>query len=255
MIFQELVNHLYDCYPYSFECDWDNCGPQVGDYGKTISRILISLDITDDVVSEAVECGADCILSHHPLIFRPLKRVCSSGAGELAFRLISNNICAVSMHTNFDAAPGGVGDRLALALGLEEISEFCSDEDEIPMGRVGDITACSPEEFIKRIKKALGAKSLRAVICNDICARVACVGGGGRSFIENAAKIGADTFVTSDCRYHDFQRAKELGITLIDAGHFETENIALEEFRDNINENFPDVEVIMSRHKNIIETF
>ena len=254
MNFQQLINHLFECYPYSCGIEGDNFGPQVGDYQKTINKVLISLDITDDVVDEAIEMGADCILSHHPLIYRPLKRICSEGKGRLCYKLIANNICAVSMHTNFDAAPGGVGDRLALILGLENISEFGNDDGTEMLGRIGDISPVSSREFANTVKKNLAANGLRVTFGKDISARVAVLGGSGKSHLEKVALLGADTYVTADCGYHDFQRAKELGITLIDAGHFPTENHAITEFENNLKENFPDIEVVISKHSNIIES-
>lgn len=254
MNFSALINHLLESYPYSYGCEWDNFGPQVGDYEKTINKILVTLDITEQVVDEAIANKVDCIISHHPLIFTPLKRVCSKGTGALCYKLIANNICALSLHTNFDGAPGGVGDRLAEILGLENISVFGEDENKELFGRIGDISPIAPKAFIENVKKALETDSVRAVISQDISARVAVVGGAGRDFIEKAALLGADTFVTADCRYHDFQKAQTLGLTLIDAGHFPTENHAILEFKRNINENFPEIEVIVSQHKNIIET-
>lgn len=254
MNYQQLINHLFECYPYSCGIEGDNFGPQVGDYSKTINKILVSLDITDDVVDEAIALGADCILSHHPLIYKPLKRICSEGRGRLCYKLIANNICAVSMHTNFDAAPGGVGDHLALTLGLENISEFGGEEGKEMLGRIGDIAPVNSREFAYDVKKKLKTDGVKAVFGRDISARVAVVGGSGKSFLEKVALLGADTYVTADCGYHDFQRAKELGISLIDAGHFPTENHAIEEFVNNLNDNFPEIEVVVSKHANIIES-
>jgi len=256
MNFQQLVNHLFECYPYECGIQGDNFGPQVGDFEKTINKVLIALDITDDVVDEAIDLGVDCILSHHPLIRAPyLKRICSDGKGRIAYKLISNNICAVSMHTNFDAAPGGVGDHLALTLGLENISEFGKEDGTEMLGRIGDIAPINSREFAEFVKERLHTDGVRAVFSKDISARVAVLGGSGKSELEKVALLGADTYVTADCGYHDFQRALELGVTLIDAGHYPTENHALEEFESNLKENFPQLTVIMSKHKNIIETF
>ncbi len=255
MNFSMLINHLLECYPYNYGCDWDNFGPQVGDYEKTINKVLVALDITEDVVDEAISLGADCIISHHPLIFSPLKRVCSKGTGALCYKLIANNICALSLHTNFDAAPGGVGDRLAEILGLENISVFGETEEKELFGRIGDISPVAPEKFIENLKAALNTNSVRATLNQNICARVAVIGGAGRDFIEKVALMGADTFVTADCRYHDFQKAASLGLNLIDAGHFPTENHAVWEFKRNLNESFPEIEVIVSNHKNIVETY
>ena len=223
----ELYLALDAAMPRSLSAEWDNdglmCCPSPE---KPVRRVLVTLDITERVVEDAICGGFDVILSHHPLVFRPVKAIDPRNAlSRKLLRLIENGICAMSFHTRFDALSGGVNDALAEALGLQSPQPFGCDGEPM-MGRIGDVTPTSLAEFSEKVKKALGAPF---VLCSGELPvrRVAVLGGGGDDFIGAARAAGADTYVSGRLGYHQMADAAETGINLIEAGHYYTENISL----------------------------
>ena len=222
----ELYRALDRAIPASLSAQWDNDGlmccplPQ-----KPVKRVLIALDITENIIAEAVRGGFDVILSHHPLVFRPIGALDPEKAvPRKLITLVQNCICAMSFHTRLDALEGGVNDVLAKALGLQSPLPF-GNEGEM-MGRIGSVEPCSLSEFAKRVKNALNAPF---VLCSgDLpVRRVAVLGGEGGDFIKAAKAAGADTYVSGRLGYHQVSDAKENGINLIEAGHYYTENLVL----------------------------
>ena len=248
----EIYNYLNYKAPISYKMDFDNPGFLVGNAAWEVKRVLLALDITDWVIDEAIELKANLIVSHHPLFFS-LKNVNSeTPQGYKALRMIENKIAGICMHTNLDAAHGGVNDALAEKLGLTKVTvldEAGTDEtgNTYGIGRIGNIEpALSMEEFLSLVKKALNCNGLRY---NDASKKVSCVAVGGGScgsYLELVKEKGCDTFVTSDVKYDTFLDAKRMGINLIDADHFCTENVVIPVLKTWLKEEYPELEVKIS---------
>lgn len=217
---------------------WDNSGILIGDKDKEVKRIAVCLDITNDTVEKAISYGADLIFTHHPVIFNPIKQVCK---GDYVYKLIKNDISVVSAHTNLDLAKGGVCDVLANLIGLKDIKPL-EKEGDLSFIRVGTIDSSTPKEFAKHISSSLDT-CVRLASCNKSVTKVAVCGGSGCSFINDLLKYDIDTFVTGDAKHNDFIDAKDNGLTLIAAGHYETENPAMPLLAKLIKTTFKDVEV------------
>lgn len=242
--------------PPSLAESWDNVGLMVGDFDQEVKTVFICLDVTSENVQHAANCGADLIVSHHPLIFTPQKRIVEDDVtGSIIRALIRNDISVYSAHTNLDNADGGMNDVLADKLGLEGVRRFtddeCRDSSGAPLdgiGRIGRLDA--PIElcdFTDLVKSILNCRTIRSVGApTEMVSTVAVCSGAGGDGIYTAYRAGADVFVTSDIRHHEAQLAFELGINLIDAGHFETENIICEFMREHLLREFPSLTVISS---------
>lgn len=252
----EIIKKLEELAPPALAEKWDNVGLMIGDFDRNIRNIYVCLDVTSENVQTALDFGADLIISHHPLLFNPLKRIVESDViGGIVTSLIKNGISVYSMHTNFDKADGGMNDLLAEKLGLCEIRKYtegeCLDELSNPtdnIGRVGVLREAMPmEEFVIRVSGHLNCANIKFVgdPCDTVKTVALCSGAGG-GYIYNAYKSGADVYVTSDVRHHEAQLASELGLGLIDAGHFETENIFCEFMLSFLLEKFEDVNVKIS---------
>ena len=245
---QDIFDELCRIAPLELQMDFDNAGFQLGHGDREVHRALLSLDVTDAVAEEAHALGAELIVSHHPLIFSPLKSVCDTEAVQRrVLFLIENGIGLISMHTNLDIAEDGVNDVLIRLLGAEPAGAL----DEDGCGRIGTLPEPVPlDAFLKRCKEMLGAEGLRYCAGGKAVSHIAVMGGAGAGSLEVAAAKGCDTYVTSDIKYHQFQRAAELGLTLIDADHFYTENPVIPELARRLSERFPDVAIHVSeRHR------
>ena len=201
---QQVFEELRRLAPVELACSWDNVGLLV-DAGRPVTRIATALDITPAVVEEAAGRGCELIVAHHPVIFHPLKTL---SAGDVPARLLAAGISGICMHTNLDAAEGGVNDALARALGLEQVGPVSEDG----IGRTGVISgAPSAEVFAAQVKKLLGANGVRFVDGGRPVRKVAVGGGACGDMGPLASACGCDTFVTSDVKYHEFQEAEALG--------------------------------------------
>ncbi|MDR3277611.1 MAG: Nif3-like dinuclear metal center hexameric protein [Oscillospiraceae bacterium] len=240
----DVYTKLAEFAPIEAKMDFDNVGHLVGASAGAVTRILLSLDITSDVIAEAADVGAELIVSHHPLFFSLKEVTDATVTGRKVIALIRNNIAAVCMHTNLDAARGGVNDRLAAAAGLIN-AEVMPD---FPYGRFGFIEKPAPlAEYLSKIKDSLHSNGLRYYDAGRPVRRVAVVGGSGGSELPRAVGLGCDTLLTADVKYDVFLDAKELGVNLIDGDHFCTENVVLAALEEALR--FPGVRVARSaRH-------
>lgn len=230
--------------PVENKLDFDNVGLLVGRSARTVNRILTALDITDDVIDEAVSRKAELIVSHHPLFFSLKNLTDDSWTGARALTLAEYRIAAICMHTNLDAARGGVNDALLKALGGVYAGEL---DEETMIGRVGLLTQPVPlPAFLERVKQNLRGNGLRYHDAGRPVQKLAVCGGSGGGEIALAHAAGCDTYVTADIKYDQFLEAKHLGINLIDADHFCTENVVVPVLRDWLMSRFPDVETIIS---------
>lgn len=214
--------------PFNTKFPFDNVGILVGDATAPVHRIAVCLDITRDVVKRAAENDCDLIVSHHPVIFDPLKSVT---AESVPYLLIKHGICAICAHTNLDCSKGGVNDRLAIALGLKDAQAVVDNDypDTMPIARIGTVSenngAFDPDTFASFVKTQLEAPDVRYIKGSRPIRKVCVYGGAGNHFILQAKALGADAFVTSEIKHHQWLEAKELDITVIDASHFATENV------------------------------
>lgn len=227
---QEVMEALERIAPKRLAEDWDNPGLLVGSPEGEVARVLVALDVSDQVVKTAIREGAGMIVAHHPLIFRAIKKIrTDTPLGARLQMLLSHDIAVAAAHTNLDIAKGGVNDVLAAAVGLQNLKSFVvvekTDAGEESLGRIGYLTKSMPiEAFARQVAAALPIDSMRLVKAGEhLVQKVALCSGSGAEFIERAAFLGADAYLTGDVRYHDAQHAAELGIHVIDAGHFGTE--------------------------------
>lgn len=242
----EVYDYLCELAPLSLQMGFDNSGFQLGRGNAPVHLVLLALDVTDAVVQEAVDLGAELIVSHHPLIFHGPKCISDADPGtERLLKLAENRIAVVSMHTNLDIAEGGVNDVLIRLLGAEPEPELALDEDGC--GRVGDLPAPLPMAvFLPFCKDKLATYGLRYYDAGKPVHRLGVLGGSGGDCVDAAYKLGCDTYVTADVKYHEFLRAQELGINLIDADHFCTETPVIPALREKLAEQFPDLDFFVS---------
>jgi len=248
---KEILAFLEGWAPPQMKMDFDNVGLLAGWPDREVKTCVVALDVSDDVIDEAVSLGAELIVSHHPLLFS-LKAVRADDyTGARVIKLIQNGVSAICMHTNLDAAEGGVNDALAKAAGLTDVELLCTDGtlDGVPycIGRVGRLPcAVSMAEYLPFLKASLRSAGLRFHDAGRPVSRVAVLGGSGGSELYKAVAAGADTFVTADVKYDVFLEAKFLGINLIDADHFCTENTVVPTLCERLAEAFGDVRFAVS---------
>ena len=240
----DIFENLNVLAPVSMKMDFDNVGLLAGNGSDEVKKCLISLDITNEVIDEAINFGANLIVSHHPLIFEAQKTVLNDDlVGGKLCKLIKNDISAICMHTNLDIAEGGVNDALMASLGCT--ADGALDEDGC--GRIGEYEKPIPfDEFLIMCKTALNTKGLRYVSAGKPVKKLAVMGGSGGGSVANAKIMGCDTYVTADVKYNNFLDAKELGINLIDADHFCTENVVVPVLLERLSKAFPGVEFKIS---------
>lgn len=236
--------------PRQLQESWDNSGLQVGDVTVPCTGVLLALDPTPEVVSEAVARGCNLVITHHPLLFRGLK--CISGATPVERAVIEalrHGITVYSAHTSLDSAPGGVSAEMAAMIGAQVISPL-QPSDSNPAAGLGVVAelphALAAEELISRVKDAFGTHPLRcSQVPREKIKRIALCGGAGGEFIADAVAAGAQAYITAEVRYHDFvDRGKD--IFIIDIGHHESESCAKNIFYRIISEKFPNFAVYNS---------
>ena len=228
--------------PVETAMDFDNCGLLVGDKNAAVTKALVTLDITAEVAEEAKALGCELIISHHPVIFNPLKRLT---ARAVPYLLAQYGISAVCMHTNLDLSEVfGVNICLGKAAGLKVVSRapegeclfFGDFEEEIPVRGLAE-----------RVKTALGCKGLRYTEGKGAVRRLAVASGAGGSDIFAAAAIGADALLTGEIKHHEINAANELGVAVIDPGHFKSEDIVINPLIDRLKAAFPAISFTKSK--------
>lgn len=242
---REIESFLYGWAPRELAESWDNVGLLVGDPEAAVERVLVALDITPQVAEEALERGCQLIVAHHPVMncaWHPVQTVrADDRQGRTLTALLRGGVAAICMHTNLDAAEGGVNDQLAWALGLTDTIPL----NEQKIGRIGTLSCEKPlEQFLHDVVKSLGCRGLRYRSGGRPVRRVAVGGGACGEYIPQALAQGCDTFVTSDLRYNDFLDTQ--GLNLIDAGHFPTEDVVCAEVVRRLQKAFPDIRVSKS---------
>mgnify|MGYP002518412911 CR=1 FL=1 len=253
---REIYNALFAFAPAYMKYDWDNVGLLCGHFDAPVTTVLVALDPMPDVIEEAKSVGAQCIVTHHPLIFDAPRAINDeSYTGRCILLLAEAHIAAINLHTNLDVCPGGVNDTLAETLGLTDVSVLNpvgKDAQGRPYGliRTGSVRERCLPEFAAFVKEALGCPGLRFADAGKPVQRVAVGGGSCGGAIDEVLAAGCDTLVTADLKYNHFGEARYRGLNLIDAGHFETENPVCAVLARILCEALPDVRVLRSNvHK------
>lgn len=231
--------------PYMKE-SWDNVGLNCGHMDRSVTRILVALDPFTHVCQEAKEIGADLLVTHHALLWKPGFITDMDPQGRNTLFLIENGIAHINAHTNLDQAPGGVNDVLAAKLGLANV-EIINPKDGVGLLRCGEVAEQPLDAFLATVKQNLGCEGLRYVDSGKPVRKVAVGGGSCAGGMHEAKAAGCDTFVTADIKYNQFWDAHDLGLNLIDAGHFHTENPVVAVLADKIAAAFPEIQVQISK--------
>jgi len=257
---REIEQELFLLAPKDLAAPWDNVGLLVGDPDREVSRVLVALDITPDVVREAAHGGYDLIVAHHPVMNvhwheREMQTLrTDTRLGGLLLELVRGNLSAICMHTNLDAAQGGVNDTLAARLGLDAV-EMLGDEDGV--GRIGLLPSPMPlAEFLALVRKRLRPNGMRFAAGGRTVGRVAVGGGACGDLFTKAIARGCDTFVTADVKYNQFLDASAQGLNLIDAGHFPTEDVVCPVLIARLVGRFPGLTAVKSAsHREAVQYY
>lgn len=243
----DFYKAMDDIAPFNITGDWDNVGLLIGSCSDSVSKVLLALDATKAVIEEAVEIGADLIITHHAVIFDPLHTIPTDSN---PYRLISNNIGLIAAHTNLDMTPGGVNTVFAEIIGVNA-SVVISPSEIYPeeygyasMGTLSEPTTA--KELAKKLKIELNAPGVRYLSTTKPIETVAYCGGSGKSFLEAAIAAGADAYVTGELDHNHLLRAQDENMALILAGHFHTETIVMEPLKAMLKERIPTAEIIVS---------
>ncbi|MCD7888394.1 MAG: Nif3-like dinuclear metal center hexameric protein [Oscillospiraceae bacterium] len=256
---RDIYNYIDSFAPYRTQDSWDNSGLLVGDGDEPVTKALCALNASIPAILEAERLGCQLILTHHPVIFEPLKSLDSTVPAALLFK---KGIACISSHTNLDSAEYGISDMMVDKLGLKNLHKIVDINRSDPVtGRIvgyGAIGECeselTPEELAKLCKESFNCIAIKYVAGNRNIKTVGMISGAGGSYVTNAFEMGCDAYVSGDVKQQDFIEAERLGITLIDAGHFETETIAMEYFKEKLGEKFPDIEFIVSKDSFLAKT-
>ncbi len=232
----DLIKKLDEVFPRSLGCDWDNDGVMCApDTERKVSRVLCVLDVTDEVVRYAQNNEFDVIISHHPLIFKPLSTISvDDPAQKMIIDLIKSNVTVLSYHTRLDAAPGGVADLLCELIGLTDVEVIDGEGENIL--RIGNIEKTDLTSFSSRIKSALDCPIVLTSGQINTVSRVAVCPGDGKDFVQLAKSLGADTYLTGRLSYNIMCDAHKLGLNLIEAGHYFTERKIAHRLADIVSE-------------------
>ena len=227
---KEIVKIIEEKYPLYLKEKWDNIGLIVGDSEMEVSKIIVTLDVTSKTIDEAIEKGANMIVSHHPFIFDSIKNVTSKNSiGRKIMKAVKNDIAIYSMHTNLDVADDGLNDYLSRKLELNNTYKLDPDKfREDPYIRCGELNSeMTLKDLTQYVKEKLNLPYVILISNNDekVVKTIAICSGSGKSFADDAQKIKADCYITGDYNYHGGVDAIENGLDVIDASHFGTENI------------------------------
>ena len=248
MICKEVMRKLEERWNPSYALEWDNVGLLVGRDDKEVKRIYIALDATDEVIDEAVRTGADMLITHHPMIFSPIKKIHNLDfVGSRILKLIQNDISYYAMHTNFDVK--GMAQLNQECLGLTDCEVLEETAPGEGIGRVGALEGTMDlKQFAGKVRNDFEIPDVR--MYGDPAAiihRVAVSSGSGKSMIRGAIEKGADVIVTGDVDYHSAIDAVAQGIAVIDAGHYGTEYGFIAYMRQELETMFPELAVGTAR--------
>ena len=250
MKISEIIQHLESIAPPEYQEEYDNSGLITGDVHMDCSGVLVSLDCTEELISEAFEKKCNLIVSHHPLIFRPLRRITPGNEiGKALIAAIRKGITIYAIHTNLDNILGGVNARIADKIGLinRKILLPKSTNGMVGSGMIGDLKSpLSETQLLDQLKASFRVPVIRhSPLTGKSIRRVALCGGAGSFLISNALQKGADWFISADIRYHEFFGGED-EMVIADIGHFESEQFTMDLIHDVILEKFPNFAVLKS---------
>ncbi len=255
MKLEQICNEMEKIAPIETALSFDNVGLLVGDVNCEVKKVIIALDLTKDVLQEAINNDVDLIITHHPLIFSPLKKITKGDVvGEIIIELIKNDIAYYASHTNLDKSEFGTNMYMAEILGFEN-SNFIDDDSLICV--IGDINK-TRDEIIIDIKQKLNIDYIRLVDSGkkQINKIAISTGSGDSTYLFSACiDRGVDLLITGDLKYHAMQFAKDYGLSVVDANHFNSENLIKDYLKEILDNRLIDVEIVATNiQKNIFET-
>ena len=236
----KVYKFLDTLYHFEKQLEWDNSGLLVGSPDKQVNKIAVMLDATPANITKAINNDVDLIVCHHPIIFEPMMKLAGDNP---VYRLARNDIALIAIHTPWDMAKDGVNFVLANTLGLERI-EVLQTKEGGDMIKVGYLPNPMKEENLGTyIKQKIGVPFVKYVSTKETIRKVAVCGGAGADFMDEVVQY-CDAFITSDVKYHQFLRAQDIGLTLIDAGHFTTEDMSMNALSVKIAMEFAEAKVL-----------
>ena len=240
----DVVKYLESKFPKELAYEWDNVGLQVGSLNKKVKKVLVTLDVTKEVVIEAVNLKADLIISHHPLIFKPINNVSiESPRGWMINQMIKHDIALYAMHTNYDLADGGMNDVLSGLLGIQNPKLLDSIDG---IGRYGEIEPVKMTDFIGIVKSVLNVEHVRLIGSLDKMVRIVGVSGGsGSNHVGQAKRQNCDVYITGDVTYHTALDCIQMGLNVIDVGHY-AEKVFKMAIAEDLISQFPEVDIVIS---------
>lgn len=234
MLVSDILEYIDKFAPFDTCEEFDNVGLLIGNVDNSVKNVLIALDLTSDVLNQAQKIDAELIITHHPVIFKPLKRIFSD---DLIAQVVSSEISVICAHTNLDKAACGVNDALAEILELNDVKIL---ENSSGYGRIGCLNkSLSCDSFIRYVSKKLNTL-VKATCFNGCVETVAVLGGAGEFAWDDAKKSGADAFVTGESKHHILIEAKRNNFCFVDAGHFETEVLVCNALKNKLQHRFKD---------------
>ena len=237
-----IIDYIETFCPKDSAMEFDNVGLIVGRNSHKVKKIMVMLDADFDTVKEAIDNKVDMIITHHPLLMSPISRV----NDEIILSLIENGICLYSAHTNLDQCKNGVNENLIKLLGAKKIKRVLLPNENF-YTYTGTLPQMKLIDAITYVKEKLDIKNVRYTGNDESIVKSVCVVGGMADDVKN---LGCDTLITADIKYHQAQHAKAIGINIIDAGHFETENIICNTIKETLEKQFEDLEILISKRKN-----
>lgn len=244
----DLIGYIDEIAPFRYQEEWDNSGFLIGNPEAPVKKIGFCLDLCQQTLKEAENENVDLIITHHPVIFRALKQLKS---GNIAYDAAAAGISVISAHTCYDAADGGVNDVLCDILKLKNIS--CVEHDN-PKSilRYGETETTILSALAKKTAEVLNT-TVRVSLPEKEVEKVVVCGGSGGDLWEYALSSGADVYITGEASHHDILDSTAAGLAMIIAGHFETENPAVEALKKRVEARFPEIETVMLKQKNPVE--
>ena len=242
---RDIYNYIDSFAPFGTQAEWDNSGLLVGNENSVVNKIIFALDVTSDVIEQAKNVGADLIVTHHPVIFKPVSNVLND---SLIYKLIENNISIICAHTNYDKAVDGVNDILCYTVNADKIEKI----DDTFLNITTFENTYSTDEFAKHLKEKLNG-AVRYNNLDKTISKIAVCSGSGSDYLPLAKELQCDALLTGDASHHSFLDADEMGIVLFAAGHFETEMIAIKPLLDKIEKEFK-VDCVLAKQNTPIIT-
>lgn len=244
MLCKEIISYLEDLSPTKYAEKWDNVGLLAGSLQKEVSCVLIGLDATDELIDHAIQKKVDLIITHHPMIFSPIKRIVENDfIGKRMIKLIQNNISYYTMHTNFDVTV--MAEAAAECLNLQRVRILGDGNPEMGFGRIGQLAeVMTLQDCADYVKRCFGMEQVK--IFGNLLEEIkfaAIVPGSGKSFIPYAIIENADVLITGDINHHEGLDANMQNLSIIDAGHYGIEHIFISLVSDYLKSKFADITI------------